>query len=119
MSVSHELEFTHEFVEATAGRTSARTLLMLHGTGGYESSLLDLGRSLDPHAALLSPRGKVTEDGMPRFFRRLTENISDECDLVKRAGTVCFENAGHALISGDMECARQWLTKQTLREPKS
>ena len=74
------LDFRHTFV---AGR-SARTLLLLHGTGGEEISLIPIGRALDSEAALLSPRGKVLENGMPRFFRRLAEGIFDEEDLIRR-----------------------------------
>jgi phospholipase/carboxylesterase len=59
-------------------------LILLHGTGGTESDLLDLGRALDPEAALLSPRGKVLEHEMPRFFRRIGEGIFDEKDLIFR-----------------------------------
>jgi phospholipase/carboxylesterase len=59
-------------------------LLLLHGTGGNEDDLLGLGKSLYPGAALLSPRGKVLENGMPRFFRRLAEGVFDEKDLVYR-----------------------------------
>jgi len=73
-------DFIHTFVPGT----SARTLLLLHGTGGTENDLVPLGRSLDPAAALLSPRGKVLENGMPRFFRRLAEGVFDEEDLVRR-----------------------------------
>ena len=57
------------------------TLVLLHGTGGDEKDLLPLGRSLLPGATLLSPRGKVLEDGMPRYFRRLRENVFDLLDL--------------------------------------
>ena len=70
-------DFIHDFVP---GRSS-RTLLLLHGTGGNERDLIPLGRELDPNAALLSPRGKVLENGMPRFFRRLAEGVFDLEDL--------------------------------------
>jgi predicted esterase len=70
-------DFIHEFVPGS----SSRTLLLLHGTGGNERDLIPLGRELDPNAALLSPRGKVLENGMPRFFRRLAEGVFDLEDL--------------------------------------
>jgi predicted esterase len=73
-------DFIHEFIPGT----SDRTLLLLHGTGGNERDLVPLGRELDPNAALLSPRGKVLESGMPRFFRRLAEGVFDLEDLKHR-----------------------------------
>ena len=73
-------DFIHEFVPGS----SSRTLLLLHGTGGNERDLIALGRELDPNAALLSPRGKVLENGMPRFFRRLAEGVFDLEDLKYR-----------------------------------
>jgi predicted esterase len=73
-------DFIHEFVPGT----SNRTLLLLHGTGGNERDLIPLGRELDPNAALLNPRGKVLENGMPRFFRRLAEGVFDLEDLKHR-----------------------------------
>jgi predicted esterase len=73
-------DFIHEFVPGT----SNRTLLLLHGTGGNERDLIPLGRELDPGAALLSPRGKVLENGMPRFFRRIAEGVFDLEDLKYR-----------------------------------
>ena len=73
-------DFIHEFVPGA----SDRTLLLLHGTGGNEHDLIPLGRELDPNASLLSPRGKILENGMPRFFRRLAEGVFDLEDLKKR-----------------------------------
>ena len=73
-------DFIHEFVPGT----SNRTLLLLHGTGGNERDLIPLGRELNPNAALLSPRGKILENGMPRFFRRLAEGVFDVEDLKQR-----------------------------------
>jgi phospholipase/carboxylesterase len=80
----NEPEFIHRFIPGPAGST-AQTLLLLHGTGGDENDMIPLGRDLDPTAALLSPRGNVLENGMPRFFRRLAEGIFDEEDLIRRA----------------------------------
>jgi phospholipase/carboxylesterase len=73
-------DFLHEFVHGG----SNRTLLLLHGTGGNERDLIPLGRELDSTAALLSPRGKILENGMPRFFRRLAEGVFDLEDLKTR-----------------------------------
>jgi predicted esterase len=77
-------DFTHRFIPAGAGGPAC-TLLLLHGTGGNEDDLLPLGRMLLPGAALLSPRGRVLERGMPRFFRRLAEGVFDLEDLRARA----------------------------------
>jgi predicted esterase len=73
-------DFIHEFVPGS----SNRTLLLLHGTGGNERDLISLGRELDPNAGLLSPRGKILENGMPRFFRRIAEGVFDLEDLKTR-----------------------------------
>ncbi len=82
MSVT-DLSFVHRFEPAqSAGQPP---LLLLHGTGGDESDLLPLGRMISPGSALLSPRGKVLEGGMPRFFRRLAEGVFDEADVRRRA----------------------------------
>src|SRR6476661_10958911 len=64
--------------------TSKPVLLLLHGTGGNELDLLPLAEIIDPGASVLSVRGNVLENGMPRFFRRLAEGIFDEEDLVLR-----------------------------------
>jgi phospholipase/carboxylesterase len=59
-------------------------LLLLHGTGGNEHDLLPLAERLAPSAPVLSVRGTVLENGMPRFFRRLAEGVFDEDDLRER-----------------------------------
>jgi predicted esterase len=79
-SSSSELGFIHQFIPS-ANRADQITLLLLHGTGGNEQDLIPLGRELYPRAAILSPRGKVLESGMPRFFRRLAEGVFDIEDL--------------------------------------
>jgi phospholipase/carboxylesterase len=77
------LSFIHRFEPGT--QPASRPLLILHGTGGNESDLLPLAKMISPGAPLLSPRGKVLEHGMPRFFRRLAEGVFDEEDVRSRA----------------------------------
>jgi len=74
-----DLGFEHVF---RAPASSAEpVLLLLHGTGGTEHDLLPLAEALAPGAGVLSPRGKVLERGMPRFFRRIAEGVFDLDDL--------------------------------------
>lgn len=75
-----DTKFVHQFVAATT-RDMGVTLLLLHGTGGNEHDMLPLGRELLPGAAMLSPKGRVLEQGMPRFFRRFAEGVFDVDDL--------------------------------------
>jgi phospholipase/carboxylesterase len=96
------MDFIHRFIPAPEG--SPRTLLLLHGTGGDEDDMLPLGRQLDPTAALLSPRGNVLENGMPRFFRRLAEGVFDEEDVVRRAQELAeFVGAAAARYEFDLK----------------
>lgn len=90
------LDFIHRWVPAPSS-TGVDTLLLLHGTGGDEDDLLPLGRLLAPNANLLSPRGKVSENGMPRFFRRLAEGVFDIPDLIART----YELAGFVQSASD------------------
>ena len=80
--MTQDLSFIHRF---EPGTSTAAPLLLLHGTGGDETDLLPLGKALAPDRALLSPRGKVLENGMPRYFHRLAEGMFDEQDVIKRA----------------------------------
>ena len=81
--MSKELSFIHVYIEPEdAGKG---TTLLLHGTGANEHDLLNLGRMITPGAGLLSPRGKILENGMyPRFFRRLEEGVFDVENLMEQ-----------------------------------
>lgn len=78
-NLSSDLGFVHKFIPAR--EAGAPTLLLLHGTGGNEQDLISLGNMIDQNASILSPRGKVLENGMPRFFRRFSEGNFDIEDL--------------------------------------
>jgi phospholipase/carboxylesterase len=76
------LDFIHRFIPSHSNvKGTELTLLLLHGTGGTEDDLIPLGKELAPNASILSVRGKVLENGMPRFFRRLEEGVFDIEDL--------------------------------------
>jgi phospholipase/carboxylesterase len=78
------LDRPHVFLPADPS-SAGSPLLLLHGTGGDEHSLLSLRDHLCPGSAVLSVRGTVLENGMPRFFRRVREGVFDEDDLRRRA----------------------------------
>ncbi|HEV7704055.1 MAG TPA: alpha/beta hydrolase [Gemmatimonadaceae bacterium] len=78
-----DLEHLHRFTPGE-GTNAKTTLLLLHGTGGDENDLVPLGASLLPGAAILSPRGAVSERGAARFFKRLSEGVFDLEDLALR-----------------------------------
>jgi phospholipase/carboxylesterase len=83
LNEKNQLGFIHKFIpsEGTKDKNSL-TLLLLHGTGGDETDLIPIARMLEiTNASILSPRGKVLENGMPRYFRRLAEGIFDIEDL--------------------------------------
>jgi phospholipase/carboxylesterase/glyoxalase family protein len=117
-----ELGFIHRFMPpkyeeneaTTTTRTSRRetegkaftTFLLLHGTGGNEQDLIPLAYELDQRAAILSPRGKVIENGVaPRFFRRLAEGVFDLEDLKFRTNELA-DFVNHASKSYDFDLQR-------------
>lgn len=97
------IDFVHRYMPGSSGAT----LLLLHGTGGDENDLVPLGRQLAPGANLLSPRGQVLEQGMPRFFRRLALGVFDETDLARRAADLAAFVAAAAERYG-FDPARVW-----------
>ena len=78
-----DLSHVHRFEPAS--RPGRPALLLLHGTGGDENDLVPLAEMVSPGSAFVSPRGRVLENGMPRFFRRLAEGVLDEDDVRRRA----------------------------------
>ncbi len=82
MAQAPDLGFVHRYIPAAD--PSRPPLLLLHGTGADENDLIPLGEMLAPGAALLSPRGKVSENGMARFFRRHQEGVWDLPDFEAR-----------------------------------
>lgn len=83
MNEKNQLGFVHKFIPSEGSKDkNSLTLLLLHGTGGDETDLIPIARMLEiTNASILSPRGKVIENGMPRYFRRLAEGIFDIEDL--------------------------------------
>ncbi len=67
------------------GAADAPVLLMLHGTGGSEQEIGGLAAALNPNSAVLAPRGRVQENGLNRWFRRLSEGVFDTEDVARRA----------------------------------
>ena len=80
--MNQDLGFVHRYIPGED--ESSATLLVLHGTGGNDDDLVPLAQDLSPGAANLPPRGKVSEYGAPRFFRRLAEGVFDHEDLLFR-----------------------------------
>jgi phospholipase/carboxylesterase len=78
------LGFVHRYLPPT-DRAQRATMLLLHGTGGDENDLISFGQAVAPGAALLSPRGGTTENGAPRFFRRIAEGRFDPAEVRTRA----------------------------------
>ena len=82
--MTDDLGFIHRFVP-TEDSSSGETLIVLHGTGGDENDLVGIGQTVAPGAAILSPRGNVTENGAQRFFKRLAEGVFDPKEVRSRA----------------------------------
>ena len=80
-SQQHDADNSDQAYGPKDNQSETLTLLLLHGTGGNEDDLIQVGQMISPSASLLSPRGKVLENGMPRFFKRLAEGVFDLEDL--------------------------------------
>lgn len=78
-------QIAHAFRDAAGAHDDGTTLVTLHGSGGTEHDLLEIAANVDPSAAVISLRGRTTENGMARFFKRVANNVFDEQDVVERA----------------------------------
>ncbi len=79
-----ESTFIHAYIEAEGSDNNDTTIVALHGTGGDEHDLIPLAPKVGGGAAIISPRGKVSEGGMNRFFARLASGVFDERDIVRQ-----------------------------------
>ena len=79
---------------------SSVELLMLHGTGGDESSLVEIGRSLVPGASVLGVKGEVNESGMNRWFKRYAEGVFDESSIVEESAKLAEFLRGRSWLEG-------------------
>ena len=91
------VEFIHKFVP---GKLPV-TVLLLHGSGGDENDLVPVARALVPGAAFLSPRGKVLEQGLRRFF------LLDRSDVKERTAELA-EWIGEAAQEYGIDPARMY-----------
>lgn len=82
------MKFTYphqHMFQKSSNSDEKRVLLLFHGTGGNELDLIPLAERIAPGLSYFGIRGNVNEHGMPRFFRRLSEGIFDEADIINRA----------------------------------
>lgn len=78
-----DLPFVHRFNRPQ--EPDGTTIILLHGSGGNEASLMPFARRVAPHATLIGVRGRATEDGSNRWFRRIGAFEVDMADLQAEA----------------------------------
>ncbi|UGY09723.1 VOC family protein [Phyllobacterium pellucidum] len=77
--IYRELPFVHRVY--TPEEAGGPTLVLLHGTGGNEASLMPLAALAAPRATLMGVRGRSTEEGSARWFRRFAPLTFDQKDI--------------------------------------
>jgi predicted esterase/catechol 2,3-dioxygenase-like lactoylglutathione lyase family enzyme len=80
-----DMNWRHIFEPGHPEAKPVNTIVAMHGTGGNEHDLIPVVRQISPSAPIISPRGAVLENGMPRFFRRSAEGVFDESDVRRNA----------------------------------
>lgn len=81
--IYRDLPFVHRF--HTPDDADGSVFVLLHGSGANETSLMPLAHKIDPRATLLGVRGRAVEEGMPRWFRRITPFSFDQADIIAEA----------------------------------
>lgn len=98
-----DLPFTHRLFQPD--ETDGTAMILLPGSGRDESDLMPLAHRIAPRARLLGVRGRSTEEGMPRFFRRVTMTTFDQDDI--HAEVAAFEAFWKGAIAAyDLDPAR-------------
>ncbi len=80
---ARDLSFIHRFNQPV--NPDGTTVVLLHGTGGNEADLMPIARRIAPRAALLGVRGRATEEGTNRWFRRIDATTFDQSDIRSEA----------------------------------
>ncbi|WP_138935760.1 VOC family protein [Roseovarius arcticus] len=91
-----DLPFIHRFHRPD--RPDGSTMVLLHGSGGNESDMMPLAHRINPRATLLGVRGRSTEEGINRWFRRFDAMTYDQADI--RAEAKAFGAFVDGAVSG-------------------
>ncbi|MDH6234469.1 phospholipase/carboxylesterase [Mesorhizobium soli] len=78
-SIIHAKDFT--VLVKRPENPSAETLVLLHGSGGDETTLMSLASRMAPRAVLMGVRGRVVQDGKKRWYKRITPTQFDQNDI--------------------------------------
>ena len=82
-NVTKDVDFTYRIVRPQTA--NGRTIVLMHGSGGDETTLMPLAAKIDPHATLIGIRGRVVQEGVKRWYKRITPTSFDQTDIRSEA----------------------------------